>query len=171
MTLTLILTRHAKSDWGDPNDDDFDRPLNDRGRRSAAAIGAWLLKEGYLADVVLISGARRTVETWEYIAGNLPETTVMTSAPAIYLAGPEVILGVLRNQTAPTVMMIGHNPGFGTLAGMLAANPPTHPKFSQYPTAATTVFEFAQSKWADIRPGRGEVLDFVVPRDLFTGNQ
>ena len=42
MTLRLILTRHAKSGWDDPDLEDFDRPLTERGRRSAAAIGRWL---------------------------------------------------------------------------------------------------------------------------------
>lgn len=166
MSLTLILTRHAKSAWDDPGQDDFDRPLNGRGRQSAPAIGAWLAEKGYLPDVVLVSGARRTVETWERMAGRLPETSVMESAPALYLAEPQVILGVLRSQTAPTVMMIGHNPGFAMLARSLAATPPDHPGFGQYPTAATTVFEFDCARWGEVSPGKGKVLDFVVPRDL-----
>ncbi len=166
MPLTLILMRHAKSDWGDPGQDDFDRPLNGRGRKSAPAIAGWLAGKGYLPDVVLVSGARRTVETWERMAGRLPETAVMESVPALYLSDPLVILGVLRAQKAPTVMMIGHNPGFGIVAAQLSARPPSHPKFEQYPTAATTVLEFEGDSWADVQPGTGTVLDFTVPRDL-----
>jgi phosphohistidine phosphatase len=168
MPLTLILMRHAKSDWGDPGQDDFDRSLNGRGRKSAPAIAAWLAQKGYLPDVVLVSGARRTVETWERMANLMPETVEMQSAPALYLAEPQVILDVLRSQSEPTIMMIGHNPGFAILASALAKNLPTHPKFGQYPTAATTVFSFDASKWSDIEPGTGEVLDFVVPRELLS---
>ena len=166
MPLTLILTRHAKSDWGDPSQDDFDRPLNGRGRKSAPAIGAWLAKQGYLPDTVIVSGARRTVETWERMAAKLPETAMMESAPALYLAEPQIILGVLRSQNVPTVMIIGHNPGFALLAQSLAETQPSHPKFRQYPTAATTVFGFDQESWTDVAPEQGKVLDFVVPRDL-----
>lgn len=166
MPLTLILTRHAKSAWDDPAQDDFDRPLNSRGRASAPAIGAWLAEKGYLPDLVLVSAARRAVETWERMASKLPETAIMESAPALYLADPTIILGILRNQTMPTVMMIGHNPGFAHLASALAETAPQHPKFHQYPTAATTVFQFEGSSWADIAPQTGKVLDFVVPRDL-----
>ncbi|MCG6884070.1 MAG: histidine phosphatase family protein [Silicimonas sp.] len=166
MALTLILMRHAKSDWGDPSQDDFDRPLNNRGRRSASAIGRWLAKQGYLPDKVLVSGARRTVETWECMAGSLPGTAVMESAPVLYLAEPGTILNVLRGEDARTVMMIGHNPGFAFVASALAERLPGHDKFSQYPTAATTVFEFPASTWSAIEPGTGTVLDFVVPRDL-----
>lgn len=166
MPLTLILMRHAKSSWGDPDADDFDRPLNSRGRKSAPAIATWLAEKGYLPDVVLVSGARRTVETWERMAPILPETATMQSAPALYLAHPEVILGVLRGQTAPTIMIIGHNPGIAILAASLARRAPDHPKFTQYPTAATTVFAFDGTSWADAEPGTGHVQDFVVPRDL-----
>ncbi len=158
--------RHAKSAWDDPAQDDFDRPLNGRGRKSAPAVGRWLAEKGYLPDTVLVSGARRTVETWERMARVLPETAQMQSAPALYLAEPKVILGVLRSQSTPTVMLIGHNPGFAILAGALASAPPNHPKWSQYPTAATTVFEFDCETWADIEAGSGRVIDFVVPRDL-----
>ncbi len=166
MPLTLILARHAKSAWDDPTQDDFDRPLNRRGRKSAPAIGAWLASKGYLPDVVLVSGARRTVETWERMSPHLPETAEMQSAPALYIAEPQVILGVLRSQTAPSVMLIGHNPGFALLANALAATPPDHEKFDQYPTAATTVFEFDVDTWSEVAPGSGRVVDFAVPRDL-----
>jgi len=166
MALTLILMRHAKSSWGDPGRDDFDRTLNDRGRRSAPAIAGWLASKGYLPDIVLVSGARRTVETWQRMAVHLPETAEMESAPALYLAEPKVILNDLASQTAPTVMMIGHNPGVAMVAAMLARSAPDHPKFGQYPTAATTVFEFERAAWKDIEPGSGKVLDFTVPRDL-----
>lgn len=166
MSLTLILMRHAKSAWDDPTQDDFDRPLNGRGRKSAPAIASWLAEKGYLPDIVLVSGARRTVETWERMASRMPETAEMQSAPALYLAEPLVVLDVLRSQTAPTVMMIGHNPGFAMLASSLCRTAPSHPKFGQYPTAATSVFEFDASDWADVAPGTGTLIDFIVPRDL-----
>jgi len=166
MPLTLILTRHAKSTWDDPTQDDFDRPLNDRGRKSAPAIGRWLAEKGHLPDVVLVSGARRTVETWERMAHTLPETAEMQSAPALYLAEPKVVLGVLRSQSAPTIMLIGHNPGLALLATSLADSVESHPKFSQYPTGATTVFLFDVDQWSEVQAGTGQIVDFVVPREL-----
>lgn len=165
MPLTLILMRHAKSSWNDTSQDDFDRPLNNRGRKSAPAIAKWLVETGYLPDVVLVSGARRTVETWERMAHLLPETAAMQSAPALYLAEPKVIRDVLRSQTAPTVMMIGHNPGFAWLADALAQEPAPHPRFRDYPTGAVTVFEFDLESWADVTDGIGRIVDFTVPRD------
>jgi phosphohistidine phosphatase len=43
---TLLLLRHAKSDWDDPSLRDFDRPLAARGKRDAPEIGKALRKRG-----------------------------------------------------------------------------------------------------------------------------
>lgn len=158
--------RHAKSAWDDPMADDFDRTLNGRGRTSAKAIAEWLVKQGHLPDTVIVSSARRTVETWERMAPDMPETATMESSPALYLAGPEIIHGVLKSQTAPSVMIICHNPGIAEYAGRILASPPAHPDFHRYPTAATTVMEFDQNNWSDIAWASAKAIDFVVPRDL-----
>ena len=166
MPLTLILMRHAKSSWTDLSQDDFDRSLNRRGRLAAPMIAKWLVEKGHLADQVLTSGARRTQETWERMANQMPKTAVMESNPALYLAGPDIMLSVLRSQTAPSVMMIAHNPGIAVFATRIAVQLPDHPKLSAYPTAATAVIEFDAATWANVDWSTGKVLDFVVPKDL-----
>ena len=57
MTLTLILIRHAKSDWGDARLSDHDRHLNARGIEDAPRVGTWLEAQGYRPDHVLCSTA------------------------------------------------------------------------------------------------------------------
>ncbi|MBT8460069.1 MAG: histidine phosphatase family protein [Boseongicola sp.] len=166
MTLTLILTRHAKSSWGDPTLDDFDRTLNDRGRRSADAIGAWLAREGHLPDEVLVSGARRTVETWSHMAPHLPKTAKMASNPALYLSSAQTILGVLRTQSVPTCMIICHNPGIADFAERITIEPHPHPRFNDYPTCATAIVRFDATNWSEIDWNTGTATDFIVPRDL-----
>lgn len=165
MGLTLILTRHAKSDW-DSGLGDFERPLNQRGREAALAIGNWLVEHGYRPDVVVVSSARRTVETWERIAPKLPDTAAVESVPALYHSSPDTILSVLHGQNARNLMLIAHNPGIAAFADQIVDAPPDHPKFSQYPTAATTVIGFDKEDWKDVTWGTGTVLDFTVPRDL-----
>ena len=158
----LILTRHAKSDWDDPTLPDHDRPLNDRGRRSARALGDWLASRGYDPEEVLCSSARRTVETWERVSEAVFETRPdLRLEPQLYHASPDVMLRVLQSATAPTVMMIGHNPGIAEFAAMLPARPPLSPEFRRYPTAATLVLDFQAASWAELRSGQGSVLDFV----------
>jgi len=166
VTLKLILMRHAKSAWGDPSQDDFDRPLNGRGRSSSGKLGKWLADNGHLPGKVLVSGARRTVETWEHIVGHLPVAPQMESSPALYLGSAEMLLGVLQAQTDPTMLIIAHNPGIGDFAERMTNTAPTHEKFDKYPTGATTVLTFDAADWKDVTWRTGNVADFVVPREL-----
>ncbi len=166
MTRTLILTRHAKSSWDDPTLDDFDRPLNGRGRKSAVAIGAWLRGKDHVPDEVIVSGARRTVETWGRMAADMPADITMRSEPALYHAGVEAMLGVLRTAREPAVMLVAHNPGIAEFAARLVRNPPDHARFHDYPTGATTVMEFDAQAWTDVDWGTGEPIAFAVPREL-----
>ncbi len=167
MTLRLVLTRHAKSSWDAPAEDDHARPLNDRGRTSADALGVWLGDNGYVPDLVLSSDALRTRETWMRLATGLAAQPEIVWTPDLYLAGPGTMLQVLRRvQSAATVLMLGHNPGIAQFAAALVADPPPHPRFADYPTGATLVAGFDLPRWEALRPGTGQSIDFVVPRDL-----
>lgn len=158
----LILTRHAKSSWEVPGQPDHDRPLNERGRRAARALGDWLASRGYEPEEVLCSTSQRTRETWERVAvAPLEVRPQLRFVPQLYHAAPEVMLSVLRTATATTVMMIGHNPGIAEFAAELPARVPVDPEFRRYPTAATLVVDFQAESWADVMPGQGSVLDFV----------
>ena len=118
MTKRLILTRHTKSSWDDPNTPDHDRPLNERGKAAAADLGDWLASRGYVPQEVLCSDALRTRKTWSGIAPALPGTPMLELKPALYHAGPDVMLAVLRHAHADTVMMIGHNPGIAGVSAL-----------------------------------------------------
>lgn len=166
MTKRLILTRHAKSSWDDPLMSDHDRPLNDRGKAAAADLGEWLASRGYVPDQVLCSDALRTRKTWSGIAPALPGTPILDLKPALYHAGPDVMLAVLRHATGDTVMMIGHNPGIAEFAHRIAARPPLSADFQGYPTGATLVCDFTADTWAGISWGQGSVDDFIVPREI-----
>lgn len=162
----LILMRHAKSSWADPGQRDLDRPLNKRGRRSAALIGGWLKDKGYLPEMALVSSARRTQETWAGVVaatGAAPTTYL----PELYHAAPEAMLSMLRGAAgAGTLLMLGHQPGTGAFAARLLADPPSDEGFGKYPTAATTVIAFDVDDWQAVGWGAGRLVDFVVPREL-----
>jgi phosphohistidine phosphatase len=162
----LILTRHAKSAWDDPLTPDHDRPLNERGKAAAADLGQWLASRGYVPDEVLCSDALRTRKTWSGIAPALPGTPVLELKPALYHAGPDVMLAVLRHATADTVMMIGHNPGIADFATRLVAHAPLNPEFERYPTGATLVVDFAIDQWDQAGFGLGTTVDFVIPSEI-----
>ena len=162
----LILTRHAKSAWDDPLTPDHDRPLNDRGRAAAADLGQWLASRGYIPDEVLCSDAVRTRTTWAGIAPALPGTPALALKPALYHAGAEVMLAVLRHAKGDVVMMIGHNPGIAEFASRITARAPANPEFARYPTGATLVVDLDIDAWGDAGFGLGVVDDFIVPREI-----
>lgn len=165
----LILTRHAKSSWDDPTTLDHDRPLNERGKAAAAALGEWLASRGDVPGEVLCSDAMRTRKTWSGLAPALPGTPILHLKPALYHAGPDVMLAVLRHATADCVMMIGHNPGIAEFAARLVARAPLHEDFSRYPTGATLVCDFNAESWAEVGFGQGATVDFVIPRETVLG--
>ena len=162
----LILTRHAKSSWDDPMMPDHDRPLNDRGKAAAADLGHWLASRDYVPGEVLCSDALRTRKTFSGVAPALPATPVLELKPALYHAGPDVMMAVLRHAKADVVMMIGHNPGIAEFAARLVAHPPASPDFQRYPTGATLVVDFDAEDWGAVAFGSGVVVDFIVPREI-----
>lgn len=162
----LILTRHAKSSWDDPLVADHDRPLNARGKAAAADLGQWLASRGYVPDEVLCSDALRTRKTWSGIAPALPGTPILELKPALYHAGPDVMLAVLRHGRGETVMMIGHNPGIAEFAERLVGHAPANPEFQKFPTGATLVADFAAESWGEVGYGGATAVDFIVPREI-----
>lgn len=157
----LILVRHAKSDWGGGLPDHA-RPLNARGKRAGAAIGDWLRDKGYLPDAVLCSTAARTRETLSRLRIEAPTRF----DDALYHASPDSLLATLRGAKGDSLLVLGHNPGIGLLATGLVETPPDHPRFDDYPTAATLVARFDIDAWRDLALHSGRVVDFVVPREL-----
>ena len=162
MTRTLILMRHAKSDWGHAGLPDHDRPLNARGAKDAPAMGAWLRAAGFLPDEVLCSTATRTRQTLEGLSLTAPTRFV----PALYHADEDTMMEVLRQATGDTVLMVGHNPGIAAFAADLLAKAPDHPRFDDYPTSATLVARFEIQEWSDVNWRAGQVEAFVIPSDL-----
>ncbi|TVS02260.1 MAG: histidine phosphatase family protein [Rhodobacteraceae bacterium] len=171
MTLRLILTRHAKSDWDNPLLSDHERPLNSRGRRAAPRIGRWLVENDYLPQQALVSDAVRTRETWDLISAQFQHKVKVRFVPAIYQAhgNPDVMLDVLGTAEADTVILIGHNPGIAALAGQLLRERPEQESFIRYPTCATMVAEFEVPRWSALAWRSGALRDFIVPRQLEEG--
>mmetsp|Transcript_18433 Transcript_18433/g.29984 ORF Transcript_18433/g.29984 Transcript_18433/m.29984 type:complete len:165 (-) Transcript_18433:3665-4159(-) len=162
MTKTLILMRHAKSSWDDITQADHDRPLNDRGRTAASAIGQWLRAREHIPDATVSSSSQRTGETFHRLEFDTPVHFTRT----LYHAGAEVMMDILREQQAETILMLGHNPGISDFASRLVRTPPHHPRFADYPTCATCVMRFDAEGWSDIGWREGQPIDFAIPREL-----
>lgn len=170
--LTLSLLRHAKSKW-DPHQSlsDFDRGLNERGRRAAPLMGGYMAEQGLVPDLILCSSARRACETLELVLSQLPDEPKVKHRKDLYLASPGTLLSRIRNVSAKYkwVMVVGHNPGMHALAlGLCSSGDATARRdlASKFPTAALAVFSFDIDDWARIEQADGHLERFVVPRAL-----
>ncbi len=167
----LLLLRHAKSAWDDPALPDHARPLNGRGKLSARHMAAEMARLGLLPDVVLVSSARRTVQTMDALKP-LEGSPIVHVMDEMYLAPWENLLGLLHQvpETARSVLLIGHNPGLHDLAlNLLPPHAEPTPALFRlrdtYPTAALTEFAIA-APWAGLTDGGGRLMQFIAPRDL-----
>ncbi|CAM5200511.1 phosphoglycerate mutase [Bosea thiooxidans] len=169
----LMLLRHAKSHWP-TGVADRDRPLATRGREAAPVMGRYLAEELLLPDLVLISPAKRTVETWELVAPMLAEKPATQYEPRIYEAKVERLLDVVQEIEGDvrTLLMIGHNPGFVELATLLTGHGDRYAaaRMSQkYPTCGLAVLDFAVDDWRDVAERGGRLDRFVTPASLGEG--
>lgn len=167
---TLLLLRHAKSSWDDPDLDDFDRPLNDRGRRDAPRMGEWLNESPYKPGLVLSSSSKRTRETWALLSDELDHPPSPGFEEGLYHASAPTIIGAARRlpEEIDTAMIIGHNPGLGRAMNELAGTGPGRLRrrmASKVPTCALAVLRW-DGDWEDARAGRAELVEFVRPKDL-----
>jgi phosphohistidine phosphatase len=120
MIRTLILLRHAKSAWP-PETPDALRPLAERGRRDAPAVGQWLRAHINTIDLVVCSPAVRAAQTWELAAAQLATTPSFRDEERIYAASAAELLAVVRElpERASTAALVGHNPGLEDLLALL----------------------------------------------------
>ncbi|MEL6573605.1 MAG: histidine phosphatase family protein [Pseudomonadota bacterium] len=164
MTRRLILIRHAKSSWDNFYADDHARVLNDRGVKSAEAIGKWLAAQDCIPDVIATSDATRTLQTTTLLKRGMGTVPITHEVSALYHAAPQTMIDVARAFPQNTVALVGHNPGIAMMAEMLVKAPPDNPRFEDYPTCATTLMDFEDDTWC--QPGKGQVINFVIPREL-----
>lgn len=123
----LTLLRHAKSSWTDADQQDFDRPLNERGAFDAPDMAQRLLDQDCTPDLILSSAAMRTRQTAHFFitTHNLSENAV-TFHDDLYLASAGTLLDFIQ-QTSNVVnhlMVIAHNPGLEMLGRQLHPNAP-----------------------------------------------
>ncbi|HEY8003992.1 MAG TPA: histidine phosphatase family protein [Phenylobacterium sp.] len=142
----LILFRHGKAEAESASGEDFDRRLAPRGLRESAAMGARLADLGFLPDVVLISPAARTRETWAAAEPHFPNAEPQFDEELYHADSGSVLREAERaGAKAGTVMVVGHNPGLQELAVRLlmeGSEPPSLVERArrQFPTAAAAVF-------------------------------
>ena len=170
--MTLLTTlRHAKSSWDDASLDDFDRPLNDRGRKAARRLGKELKRRKVRFDHVLASPAARVRETVEELAkgyGKLPDVSFDGH---IYDASAETLLHLVRHipEMVHAPLLVGHNPGMQQLVLALTredGNGLRDRVSEKYPTAALAMIELEVPRWDETETKSGTIVELIVAKEL-----
>ena len=167
---TLYLLRHAKSSWDDPGLPDHERPLAPRGRRAAKKLAAYIHGTALAPELVLCSSSARTRETLESLRDALGDPEIRFP-PELYAAWDDELLEVVRQvgSDVDSLLVVGHNPGLQRLALLLAGSGDDRLRerlAEKLPTGALVTLTFPVTSWADVRPGSGDLGDYVIPRDL-----
>lgn len=160
----LTLIRHAKSSWDHPELSDFERPLNERGRRDAPRMAALIGKSLGRPDRLVTSPALRAITTARVFAATLGiDEYALQVQPRIYEATDATLLKLVcgLDDGDRHVMMFGHNPGFSELAHRLARC-----AFDDMPTCAVVQIELAVKVWQDTHAGCGNLRHYLYPKQV-----
>ncbi len=163
----LWLLRHAKSDWDVGALNDFDRPLNHRGKRDARRIGCYMAAQGWFPEAVIASPAKRVRQTIKRVCRELNfDFSRVEWDRRIYEAEVPDLLAVLRDCTGncDKVLLVGHNPGLEALL-LTLCGPVPEPGDKLLPTAALAYLE-VRTPWKDLGPGMARLVRLIRPRDL-----
>jgi phosphohistidine phosphatase len=159
---TLYLVRHAKSSWKYTNLDDFERPLNNRGRKNAPFMGKALKKLKVAPDLVISSPANRASTTARMIAAaiNYPLENIRYSE-AIYEFSEKALIHVVKqiNDAVNKAMVVGHNPALNGLANYISDQP-----IGNIPTCGSICVELDISAWVKLNAHCGKLKFFEFPK-------
>ena len=159
---TLYLLRHAKSSWKDAHLQDFDRPLNGRGREAAPLVGRFLRKRKLRVDLILSSPAARARQTATLVRESAGLSAELLFDERIYEADSARLLEVVTRagETADALMLVGHNPGMEELLRLLTGEE------RQMRTATLACVALEVEKWSKVQEGAGRLEWLVRPKEL-----
>ena len=160
---TIILVRHAKSSWDDFTVPDFDRPLNDRGKRDAPLMAARLRSRGLVPDLLLSSPAKRAHKTARLFAETLGmDKASIAFQEELYHAEPAAFTKAIAglDDRYACVAIFAHNPGITVFANMSGTA-----RIDDMPTCALFAYTVETDHWAKAETAKKKFLFFDQPKN------
>jgi len=159
----LLLLRHAKSSWEQPELADHDRPLNKRGKSAAPLMGKLLQDQDLIPDLILCSSAVRTHKTALLVAEACTYSGDIKQTRELYQADPQDYVDILRHvaDKHTRVLVVGHNPGLEMLVEALTG------EATSMPTAALAHIELSLKRWRDLDLSTEcKLINVWLPKEL-----
>ena len=162
MNKKLIIVRHSKSSWKDLSLDDFNRPLNKRGKEDGPIISNYLSKKTNFIDFLHSSSSVRTFETSKFFTERIKFGKVKYD-DSLYHSSSESILNLIKNYSNEysSVMLIAHNPGLTHLINQI-----TNISLDNLPTTGLAEIHFSCNKWNEISSKNSNLIDLKFPKQL-----
>jgi phosphohistidine phosphatase len=159
----LYVIRHAKSSWNELGARDFDRKLNERGRKDAPEMAERLKRKGVIPNLIISSTAERAKSTALIFAQVLGyDTDTILWKDTLYEADIDTIYDVVRKIGEPydTVLMFGHNPTWTYFVNGLA-----DVRIDNIPTCGIAEISVSGA-WKDVKEGAAALVSFDFPKNL-----
>lgn len=159
----LLVVRHAKSSWDIGSLNDFERPLNDRGKKDAPVMAKRLIDKNMPVDAFVSSPAKRAKKTAELFCETYGKTAdEILYKSMLYHATPEVFYEVIGHldDSFNTVAIFSHNPGITEFVNTLT----DEPKIANMPTCGVFAVQVQLKKWSDFKKAKKEFLFFEYPK-------
>lgn len=160
---TLLIIRHAKSSWDIATLNDFDRTLNERGKKDAPIMAQRLLDRKINIDAFVASPAKRAKKTAELfctVYNKNKEDIILISA--LYHAATQIFFEVIDqlDDTFKSVAIFSHNPGITEFVNELVENV----LIDNIPTCGIFAIQINIAKWKDFTKAKKELLFFDYPK-------
>ena len=172
----ITLIRHGKTEISTPAKHDFDRSLILRGQQNSSAVGAFLREHKMLPQLVLVSSAARTRETYEFMKSEWPDGIAVKFIDELYEASADTLLSVILNNCGvqSNVAVIGHNPSLVILLNHMVADNHhaafngrvTEHDLSYFPTCCFADIGFESPQVKNIVARSGKLLSMKRVREL-----
>jgi phosphohistidine phosphatase len=158
----LLIIRHAKSSWDNITQQDFDRPLNDRGTRDAPVMAKRLLKRDIEIDAFVSSPANRALSTATYFAETYEKKQKhIIQVETLYHAEVTTFYKVVSEleDDLKTVAIFSHNPGITEFVNSLTTS-----RIDNMPTCGIFAVKADIKKWKDFASATKEFWFFDYPK-------
>jgi phosphohistidine phosphatase len=159
---TLLIIRHAKAETSFTVND-FERPLNEKGKCDAVIMAKRLLEKNIAIDAFIASPAKRAKKTAELFCKefNGKEDDIIFVS-ALYHAPPEIFYEVIKHLGSPfnTVAIFAHNPGISYFVNEL-----TNTRTGNMPTCAVFAVQANIDNWKEFAKAKKEFLFFDYPKN------
>ncbi|RYD69032.1 MAG: histidine phosphatase family protein [Sphingobacteriales bacterium] len=160
---TIYMVRHAKSSWGDFTTPDFDRPLNERGKRDAPEMGKRLLDKKIRIDAFVSSPAKRAKSTCKAFCKvyNRDKDEIIF-IDELYHASVETFNKVVSglDNKLNAVAIFSHNPGITDFVNLLVQD--VH--IDNMPTCAVFAVQVNTNNWKDFLATEKKCLFVDYPK-------